>query len=329
LRLPCRLLFHRIRPVFVFDGATPALKKQTTAARRRRREQQHAKLRKTAEKLLMNQLKQHALGKVTEAQLRQAAAGGRQGPAGANGRTGAVSRDAGQQAQQRGVPLQEQRAEQEQQQGAEIVDLVGGQEEEEEEEEAAAAAAARARKGKAPAVDQDPADGGGQPVLAPAPHRPTRAGEGPSTGGAVPAAAAARTSAADELLAAQAAAAGWAAGDDAAAAVAAAQAAGAGALSAFLSRSQERHQQRRRVQAGGASASSEDDSDEGELEIVVPEVEPAAAYPHVSPHTQLPASQPTCLHSFALFAPFPPPRCRASGWTRRCCRGCPPPWPCS
>jgi hypothetical protein len=30
-----RLLFHRIRPVFVFDGATPALKKQTTAARRR------------------------------------------------------------------------------------------------------------------------------------------------------------------------------------------------------------------------------------------------------------------------------------------------------
>ena len=31
----CRLLFHRIRPVFVFDGATPALKKRTTIARRR------------------------------------------------------------------------------------------------------------------------------------------------------------------------------------------------------------------------------------------------------------------------------------------------------
>ena len=30
----CRLLYHRIRPVFVFDGATPALKKRTTAARR-------------------------------------------------------------------------------------------------------------------------------------------------------------------------------------------------------------------------------------------------------------------------------------------------------
>ncbi len=30
-----RLLYHRIRPVFVFDGTTPALKKQTVAARRR------------------------------------------------------------------------------------------------------------------------------------------------------------------------------------------------------------------------------------------------------------------------------------------------------
>ena len=40
----CRLLFNRIRPVFVFDGATPALKRMTTAARRRRREQQAAKV---------------------------------------------------------------------------------------------------------------------------------------------------------------------------------------------------------------------------------------------------------------------------------------------
>ncbi|KAK9861414.1 hypothetical protein WJX84_011927 [Apatococcus fuscideae] len=57
----CRLLFHRIRPVFVFDGATPALKRRTTIARRRRREQQTAKLRKTAEKMLMAQLRKHAL----------------------------------------------------------------------------------------------------------------------------------------------------------------------------------------------------------------------------------------------------------------------------
>ena len=30
-----RLLFHRVRPVFVFDGATPPLKRRTTIARRR------------------------------------------------------------------------------------------------------------------------------------------------------------------------------------------------------------------------------------------------------------------------------------------------------
>ena len=29
----CRLLYHRISPVMVFDGATPALKRRTTAAR--------------------------------------------------------------------------------------------------------------------------------------------------------------------------------------------------------------------------------------------------------------------------------------------------------
>lgn len=59
-----RLLFHRIKPVFVFDGATPALKRQTVIARRRQREKQNARLRRTAEKLLLNQLKQHALAQV-------------------------------------------------------------------------------------------------------------------------------------------------------------------------------------------------------------------------------------------------------------------------
>ena len=34
----CRLLFNKIRPIFVFDGATPLLKKLTVAARRQRRE---------------------------------------------------------------------------------------------------------------------------------------------------------------------------------------------------------------------------------------------------------------------------------------------------
>eukprot|EP00803_Ostreobium_quekettii_P004915 evm.model.scf_615.3 EVM.evm.TU.scf_615.3 scf_615:20234-34220(+) len=62
----CRLLFHRIHPVFVFDGATPALKRRTIIARRRRQEVQNAKLRKTAEKLLMNQLKVAALTQVID-----------------------------------------------------------------------------------------------------------------------------------------------------------------------------------------------------------------------------------------------------------------------
>eukprot|EP00891_Asterochloris_glomerata_P008709 jgi/Astpho2/8709/gw1.00128.118.1_t len=57
----CRLLFHRIRPVFVFDGGVPALKKRTLIARRRRREQDGLRLQRTAERLLKNQLMQHAL----------------------------------------------------------------------------------------------------------------------------------------------------------------------------------------------------------------------------------------------------------------------------
>lgn len=57
----CRLLFHKVKPVFVFDGATPALKRSTNIARRRKREMQGAVLRKTAEKLLINRLKQQAV----------------------------------------------------------------------------------------------------------------------------------------------------------------------------------------------------------------------------------------------------------------------------
>ena len=38
----CRLLFNKIRPVFVFDGATPVLKRLTVQARRQRRETQGA-----------------------------------------------------------------------------------------------------------------------------------------------------------------------------------------------------------------------------------------------------------------------------------------------
>ncbi|KAK9108079.1 hypothetical protein Syun_024090 [Stephania yunnanensis] len=53
----CKLLFLRTKPVFVFDGGTPALKRRTVIARRRQRENAQAKIRKTAEKLLLNHLK--------------------------------------------------------------------------------------------------------------------------------------------------------------------------------------------------------------------------------------------------------------------------------
>lgn len=38
LRRILKLLFHRIRPLFVFDGATPALKLRTVKARRKSQE---------------------------------------------------------------------------------------------------------------------------------------------------------------------------------------------------------------------------------------------------------------------------------------------------
>ncbi|KAI7734754.1 hypothetical protein M8C21_031734, partial [Ambrosia artemisiifolia] len=53
----CKLLFLRTKLVFVFDGATPALKQRIVIARRRQRENAQAKIRKTAEKLLLNHLK--------------------------------------------------------------------------------------------------------------------------------------------------------------------------------------------------------------------------------------------------------------------------------
>ncbi|CAL4220032.1 unnamed protein product [Meganyctiphanes norvegica] len=57
----CKLLFYRIRPVFVFDGGVPYLKKQTLANRRLRREVAASTATKVRERLLNNLLKSQAV----------------------------------------------------------------------------------------------------------------------------------------------------------------------------------------------------------------------------------------------------------------------------
>ncbi|NXD13362.1 ERCC5 protein, partial [Nothocercus nigrocapillus] len=57
----CKLLFFRIRPVFVFDGEAPLLKRQTLAKRRQRKELAGSDSRKTTEKLLKTFLKRQAI----------------------------------------------------------------------------------------------------------------------------------------------------------------------------------------------------------------------------------------------------------------------------
>uniref|UniRef100_G1R8Q9 DNA excision repair protein ERCC-5 n=1 Tax=Nomascus leucogenys TaxID=61853 RepID=G1R8Q9_NOMLE len=57
----CKLLFFRIRPIFVFDGDAPLLKKQTLAKRRQRKDSASSDSRKTTEKLLKTFLKRQAI----------------------------------------------------------------------------------------------------------------------------------------------------------------------------------------------------------------------------------------------------------------------------
>ncbi|XP_051918412.1 DNA excision repair protein ERCC-5 homolog [Hippocampus zosterae] len=57
----CKLLFFRIRPVFVFDGDAPLLKKQTLALRRQRKEELSQESKRTNEKLLKTFLKRQAI----------------------------------------------------------------------------------------------------------------------------------------------------------------------------------------------------------------------------------------------------------------------------
>ncbi|KXL50260.1 hypothetical protein M433DRAFT_61516 [Acidomyces richmondensis BFW] len=56
----CKLLFIGIKPVFVFDGGAPALKRQTITARKRRREGRREDAARTAGKLLAVQMQRRA-----------------------------------------------------------------------------------------------------------------------------------------------------------------------------------------------------------------------------------------------------------------------------
>lgn len=53
----CKLLFHGIKPVFVFDGGAPALKRQTIVGRKKRREGRREDAVRTAGKLLAVQMR--------------------------------------------------------------------------------------------------------------------------------------------------------------------------------------------------------------------------------------------------------------------------------
>ncbi|KYO39401.1 DNA repair protein complementing XP-G cells isoform B [Alligator mississippiensis] len=57
----CKMLFFRIRPVFVFDGEAPLLKRQTLAKRRQRKDIAVSDSKKTADKLLKTFLKRQAI----------------------------------------------------------------------------------------------------------------------------------------------------------------------------------------------------------------------------------------------------------------------------
>jgi DNA excision repair protein ERCC-5 len=57
IRRICKLMYHRIRPVFVFDGGVPALKRRTIEQRRLRRNQQAKSMQQQAQMILVAQLK--------------------------------------------------------------------------------------------------------------------------------------------------------------------------------------------------------------------------------------------------------------------------------
>ena len=61
----CKLLFLGVKPVFVFDGGVPALKRDTIRKRREKREENKESIEQIAQKLLAKQLQEYADGKAS------------------------------------------------------------------------------------------------------------------------------------------------------------------------------------------------------------------------------------------------------------------------
>jgi hypothetical protein len=85
----CRLKYHGIRPIFVFDGATPEIKKRETALRRKRREafasslHNEAAVQRLAKRILAQHLQKEKLVKAKKAPPPLPAAAAAQAHAGA------------------------------------------------------------------------------------------------------------------------------------------------------------------------------------------------------------------------------------------------------
>ncbi|CAE6427572.1 unnamed protein product [Rhizoctonia solani] len=72
LRRTSKLLFYGIKPVFVFDGGAPVLKRNTIAERKRRKSGAAASHAKVAERLLAAQLRREALRHTEEREKKEA-----------------------------------------------------------------------------------------------------------------------------------------------------------------------------------------------------------------------------------------------------------------
>ncbi|KAK7690660.1 hypothetical protein QCA50_005759 [Cerrena zonata] len=66
LRRICKLLFYGIKPVFVFDGGAPTLKKSTITERKSKKSGAAASHAKIAERLLAAQMRREALTHVSQ-----------------------------------------------------------------------------------------------------------------------------------------------------------------------------------------------------------------------------------------------------------------------